>query len=186
VYASNDLQTWSNEGFRASSRTRQRKLAEIVRSIRRQHHLFPKPLRSSLCRRRTRDCLGITDSPDCLTQCGRPHIIYNNQTSTYVLYVNAGSPGAAVLTSKSAASNYTYVGRSLIASQPPATQVGDFSIEVIDGTGYFVYSLIDFSTLGVRRCCWPSAKRLTNMPSPNRSTPRSASVSTSKSLPPTF
>lgn len=43
--------------------------------------------------------------------------------------------------------------RAAIGYQPPRTQGGDFSVAVINGTGYLAYSLIDFTTLGAS--IWP-------------------------------
>ncbi|KAL9062784.1 MAG: hypothetical protein Q9157_008634 [Trypethelium eluteriae] len=86
--------------------------------------------------------------------CGRPHIIYNEVTREYVLWVNAGSPGYVLFTSRSPTSGYTQlIDRALIGTQPPGTQGGDFSVAVIDGIGYLAYSLIDFTTVGAS--IWP-------------------------------
>lgn len=86
--------------------------------------------------------------------CGRPHIIYDTTTKTYVLWVNAGSPGYVIFTSSSPTSGYVLSAeRALIGYQPPGTQGGDFSVAVINGTGYLTYSLIDFTTVGAS--IWP-------------------------------
>jgi hypothetical protein len=86
--------------------------------------------------------------------CGRPHIVYSAATNDYVLWVNSGSPGYALFTSSSPTGGYTLdPNRALIGYQPPGTQGGDFSVEVINGTGYLVYSLIDFTTTGAS--IWP-------------------------------
>lgn len=86
--------------------------------------------------------------------CGRPHIVYNNQTQKYVMWVNSGSPGYVTFTSSSPTSGYVMsASRALIGYQPTAHQGGDFSIAVINGTGYVAYSSIDFTTLGAS--IWP-------------------------------
>ena len=86
--------------------------------------------------------------------CGRPHIIYNEVTRKYVLWVNAGSPGYVTFTSSSPTSGYTQVvNRALVGVQPEGTQGGDFSVVVVNGIGYLVYSLIDFTTTGAS--IWP-------------------------------
>ncbi|KAM3074913.1 hypothetical protein ACMFMG_008321 [Clarireedia jacksonii] len=92
--------------------------------------------------------------------CGRPHIVYSAETSTYVLWVNAGVPGYVIFTSSSPTSGYTLSPeRALVGYQPSlaTTQGGDFSVAVIDGTGYLAYSLIDFTTLGAS--IWPPFKQ---------------------------
>ncbi|RDW89646.1 hypothetical protein BP6252_01678 [Coleophoma cylindrospora] len=86
--------------------------------------------------------------------CGRPHIVYNEADSEYVLWVNAQAPGYALFTSKSATSGYVPLAqRALVGVQGPATMAGDFSVEVINGTGYLAYSLLDFTKTGAS--IWP-------------------------------
>ncbi|QSZ30458.1 hypothetical protein DSL72_000012 [Monilinia vaccinii-corymbosi] len=88
--------------------------------------------------------------------CGRPHIVYNPPSSQYILWLNAGSPGYLIMTSYSPTSGYALKStRALLGHQPhPQTeQGGDFSVAVIDGTGYIAYSLIDFAALGAS--IWP-------------------------------
>lgn len=87
--------------------------------------------------------------------CGRPHIIYSAAKNDYVLWVNAGSPGYIVFTSSSPTSGFVQnANRALVGFQPPGPfQAGDFSVHVINGTGYIAYSLIDFSTTGAS--IWP-------------------------------
>jgi hypothetical protein len=82
--------------------------------------------------------------------CGRPHIVYSETTKTYVLWVNANTPGYALFTSSSPTSGYTLSpDRALVGYQPPGPfMAGDFSVAVIDGTGYIAYSLLDFTTTG--------------------------------------
>ncbi|PQE24045.1 glycoside hydrolase family 43 protein [Rutstroemia sp. NJR-2017a BVV2] len=92
--------------------------------------------------------------------CGRPHIVYSAETSTYVLWVNAGVPGYVIFTSSSPTSGYTLSPeRAIVGYQPSlaTTQAGDFSVAVINGTGYLAYSLIDFTTLGAS--IWPPFKQ---------------------------
>jgi hypothetical protein len=86
--------------------------------------------------------------------CGRPHIVYSSSTQTYVLWVNAGSPGYVIFTSATPTSGYVLSpDRALISNQTSTTQGGDFSVAIINGTGYLAYALIDFSTLGAS--IWP-------------------------------
>lgn len=81
--------------------------------------------------------------------CGRPHIVYSVSTQKYVLWVNAGAPGYVTFTSNTPTSGYVQsASRALVGLQPPATQAGDFTVEVLNGVGYVVYSLIDFTTVG--------------------------------------
>jgi hypothetical protein len=81
--------------------------------------------------------------------CGRPHIIYNNVTKKYVLWVNEGAPGYLIFTSDFATHGYVQsANRAIVGLQPPAAQGGDFSVAVVNGEGYLVYSLIDFTTVG--------------------------------------
>ncbi|KAB8295722.1 hypothetical protein EYC80_008547 [Monilinia laxa] len=92
--------------------------------------------------------------------CGRPHIVYNPASSLYVLWLNAGAPGYAIFTSSSPTSGYVLEPtRALVGYQPnPQTdQTGDFSVAIINGTGYIAYSLIDFKTLGAS--IWPPFKQ---------------------------
>ncbi|KAL3425571.1 glycosyl hydrolase family 43 [Phlyctema vagabunda] len=86
--------------------------------------------------------------------CGRPHIVYDEGTQEYVLWVNALMPGYAIFTSSSPTSGYTFLEeRALVGVQPEGTMAGDFTVEVVNGTGYVVYSLIDFATTG--SSIWP-------------------------------
>jgi hypothetical protein len=95
----------------------------------------------------------------CLTplagNCGRPHIIYSAETNDYVLWVNAGSPGYVTFSSSSPTTGFVRnTDRALVGYQPSGPfQAGDFSVHVINGTGYLAYSLIDFSTAGAS--IWP-------------------------------
>ncbi|KUJ20909.1 Arabinanase/levansucrase/invertase [Mollisia scopiformis] len=87
--------------------------------------------------------------------CGRPHIVYSAANNDYVLWVNAGSPGYVLFTSSSPISGFVQdPNRALIGFQPPGSfQGGDFSVHVVNGTGYLAYSLIDFTTTGAS--IWP-------------------------------
>lgn len=86
--------------------------------------------------------------------CGRPHIVYNAAEEEYVLWVNAQAPGYALFVSNSATSGYVSVkDRALVGVQRSATMTGDFSVEIINGTGYLAYSLLDFTTTGAS--IWP-------------------------------
>jgi hypothetical protein len=76
-------------------------------------------------------------------------MLYSEATGKYVLWVNAGSPGYAVFTSTSSTGGFVLRNnRALIGYQPSYTQGADFSLEIINGKGYLVNSLIDFSTVG--------------------------------------
>jgi hypothetical protein len=75
VYASNDLRVWKNLGFLFDPNT---------------------PFVQSLC---GAPLSGNVHPPFRLLahwlkrqQCGRPGIVYSEQTKSYVLYVNAGAP----------------------------------------------------------------------------------------------
>jgi hypothetical protein len=87
--------------------------------------------------------------------CGRPHIVYSKQNNNYVLWVNQASPGYLLFTSNNPTSGYTMLqDRALVGFQPPGPfQAGDFSVQIINGTGYLAYSLIDFTTTGAS--IWP-------------------------------
>lgn len=87
--------------------------------------------------------------------CGRPHIVYSAVNHDYVLWVNAGAPGYVIFTSSSPTSGYVVNdNRALVGYQPAGPfQGGDFTVQVMNGTGYLVYSLIDFNTLGAS--IWP-------------------------------
>ncbi|KAL2074477.1 hypothetical protein VTL71DRAFT_8255 [Oculimacula yallundae] len=87
--------------------------------------------------------------------CGRPHIIYSATNKEFVLWVDAKTPGYAIFTSKSPIGGFIHCqDRALVGYQPTnSSKAGDFSVHVIDGTGYIAYSLIDFSSLGAS--IWP-------------------------------
>ncbi|RDL40559.1 Arabinanase [Venustampulla echinocandica] len=94
-------------------------------------------------------------APPLSGNCGRPHIVYSKSTKTYVLWLDEGSPGFALFTSSRPTSGYTLsANRALVGYQPPGPfKAGDFSVAVINGTGYIAYSLLDFSTVGAS--IWP-------------------------------
>lgn len=81
--------------------------------------------------------------------------MYSAENDDYVLWVNSNAPGYPILISSTPTSGYVLSeSRALLGYQPAGPfQAGDFSVEVINGTGYIVYSLIDFSTVGAS--IWP-------------------------------
>ncbi|KAG9517633.1 Arabinanase/levansucrase/invertase, partial [Aureobasidium melanogenum] len=77
--------------------------------------------------------------------CGRPHILYNTNTKTYVLWANAGAPGYAVATSTSPTGPFVFsAARALVDPAFDGLQPADFTVEVIDGVGYIVFSALNF------------------------------------------
>jgi len=76
--------------------------------------------------------------------CGRPHVVYSAENNEYVLWVNQGAPGYVLFTSTNPTSGYILLpDRAVVGYQPPGPfQGGDFSVTVINGTGYIAYSLI--------------------------------------------
>lgn len=86
--------------------------------------------------------------------CGRPHVLYNDANKEYVLWVNAGTSGYQLFTSAQPYSGFTAVAQTAaVGYGTPATAVADFTVENINGTGYLVYSSIDYTTLGAS--IWP-------------------------------
>ncbi|KAL5326988.1 hypothetical protein ACEPPN_004677 [Leptodophora sp. 'Broadleaf-Isolate-01'] len=87
--------------------------------------------------------------------CGRPHIIYSAGNNNYVLWVDAQTPGYAIFTGNSPIGGFVHSqSQALVGYQPAGPfKAGDFSVHVIDGTGYIAYSLLDFSTTGAS--IWP-------------------------------
>ncbi|KAJ9615591.1 hypothetical protein H2200_001666 [Cladophialophora chaetospira] len=81
---------------------------------------------------------------DDLGGCGRPHIVFNDQTGTYVLWMNAGNPGYVVATSSSPAGPFTFAGRAAIDPAFTALQPADFTVESLGGQGYLVFSVLNF------------------------------------------
>ena len=76
--------------------------------------------------------------------CGRPHIVFNNKTGGYVLWMNAGNPGYVVATSSSPAGPFTFIGRASIDPAFAALQPADFAVESFGGQGYLVFSVLNF------------------------------------------
>ncbi|KAH7360485.1 glycosyl hydrolase [Rhexocercosporidium sp. MPI-PUGE-AT-0058] len=87
--------------------------------------------------------------------CGRPHIIYSAINNNYILWVDAQTPGYAIFTSNFPTGGFVRSqNRALVGYQPAGPfKAGDFSVHVINGTGYIAYALLDFSTTGAS--IWP-------------------------------
>lgn len=72
--------------------------------------------------------------------------MYNNQSSTYVLWANAGPSGYQVATSKSPSGPFAFLASTAaIDPQFDGYQPADFTIELIDGTAYLVFSALTFT-----------------------------------------
>ncbi|KAH0282459.1 Arabinanase/levansucrase/invertase, partial [Aureobasidium sp. EXF-3399] len=79
--------------------------------------------------------------------CGRPHIVYNPKNKNYVLWANAGSPGYVIATSSSPSGPFVFsTNRALIDPAFDSLQPADFTVEVIDGEGYIVFSALNFKS----------------------------------------
>jgi hypothetical protein len=79
--------------------------------------------------------------------CGRPHIVYNPHNKNYILWANAGSPGYVVATSTSPSGPFVFSSaRALIDPAFDSLQPADFTVEVIDGEGYIVFSALNFKS----------------------------------------
>jgi hypothetical protein len=79
--------------------------------------------------------------------CGRPHIVYNPHNKTYILWANAGAPGYVVATSPSPSGPFVFsTQRALIDPAFDSLQPADFTVEVIDGEGYIVFSALNFKS----------------------------------------
>ncbi|THX13944.1 Arabinanase/levansucrase/invertase [Aureobasidium pullulans] len=77
--------------------------------------------------------------------CGRPHIIYNQNASTYILWANAGSVGYQVATSDSPTGPFVFESSpAMIDPQFDGLQPADHAVEIIDGKGYLVFSALNF------------------------------------------
>ncbi|THX73596.1 Arabinanase/levansucrase/invertase [Aureobasidium pullulans] len=77
--------------------------------------------------------------------CGRPHIVYNPNKKSYVLWANAGEVGYVVATSTSPTGPFVFsAARALIDPAFDGLQPADFTVEVINGTGYIVFSALNF------------------------------------------
>lgn len=94
---------------------------------------------------------GFLYDPAAVTQClesggcGRPHIVYNTNSSKYILWANAGSSGYLVATSSSPTGPFVFANSTAaIDPQFDGLQPADFTVEVIDGKGYIVFSALNF------------------------------------------
>lgn len=80
--------------------------------------------------------------------CGRPKIIYNEQSKKYVLYSFASrlsAPGTIpVFTSDSLTSGYTFAGYSHVSGVPENYVIEDLGLSVIDGIGYVIWTQFDY------------------------------------------
>lgn len=77
--------------------------------------------------------------------CGRPHIIYNSNSSLYVLWANAGSSGYQVATSSSPSGPFTFLNSTAaIDPQFDGLQPADFTVERFGNKGYIVFSALNF------------------------------------------
>ncbi|CAJ2500892.1 Uu.00g037450.m01.CDS01 [Anthostomella pinea] len=77
--------------------------------------------------------------------CGRPHIVYNNATQTYVLWANAGSNGYQVATSSQPAGPFTFLpDTAAIDPQFTGLQPADFAVESFGDQAYIVFSALNF------------------------------------------
>lgn len=77
--------------------------------------------------------------------CGRPHIVYSPKSKNYVLWANAGSSGYLVATSSSPKGPFTFSNSTAVIDPKFADlQPADFTVEVIDGKGYLVFSALNF------------------------------------------
>jgi len=73
--------------------------------------------------------------------CGRPHILYNANSTNYVLWMNGGEPGYLVATSKSPSGPFTQAAqRAYINPQFDHLIAADFTIEVANNKPYVVFS----------------------------------------------
>jgi hypothetical protein len=77
--------------------------------------------------------------------CGRPHIIYNANTSTYILWANAGSTGYQVAASSSPIGPFTFLNSTAaIDPQFDGLQPADFAVESFGNKAYLVFSALNF------------------------------------------
>jgi hypothetical protein len=77
--------------------------------------------------------------------CGRPHILYNQKSQTYVLWANAGPSGYIVATSNSPSTGFQFA--SSTAAIDPAfngLQPADFAVESFGNEAYLVFSALNF------------------------------------------
>lgn len=77
--------------------------------------------------------------------CGRPHILYNQKSSTYVLWANAGTSGYVVATSSSPSTGFEFAA-STAAIDPTfaGLQPADFSVESFGDEAFLVFSALNF------------------------------------------
>lgn len=65
----------------------------------------------------------------------------------YILWTNAGTNGYALATSDVPAGPYTFSDTTAaIDPQFDSLSPADFSVEIIDGKGYLVFSIINFAS----------------------------------------
>jgi len=78
--------------------------------------------------------------------CGRPHILYNSNSSEYILWANAGSSGYQVATSCSPTGPFTFLNTTAaIDPQFDGLQPADFTIESFGHKAYLVFSALNFA-----------------------------------------
>ncbi|KAK4550273.1 hypothetical protein LTR36_003240 [Oleoguttula mirabilis] len=77
--------------------------------------------------------------------CGRPHIVYNSNSSSYVLWANAGSSGYQVAIGASPTGPFTFLNTTAaIDPQFDGLQPADFTVETFGNKGYIVFSALNF------------------------------------------
>ena len=77
--------------------------------------------------------------------CGRPHILYNSNSSQYVLWANAGSSGYQVATSDSPSGPFTFLpNTAAIDPQFDGLQPADFTVETFGSKALLVFSALNF------------------------------------------
>ena len=77
--------------------------------------------------------------------CGRPHMLYNNATQKYVLWLNGNSPGYYTATSDSPTGPFSLNSqRALIDPQFDSLQPADFAVETHGKDAFIVFSALNF------------------------------------------
>ncbi|EMD00452.1 hypothetical protein BAUCODRAFT_152944 [Baudoinia panamericana UAMH 10762] len=77
--------------------------------------------------------------------CGRPHIVFNPITQLYILWANAGSSGYPVATSSTPSGPFFFLSSpAAIDPQFNGLQPADFTVEILNNTGYIVFSALNF------------------------------------------
>ncbi|KAL1297200.1 hypothetical protein AAFC00_004770 [Neodothiora populina] len=77
--------------------------------------------------------------------CGRPHIVYNPNTKQYILWANAGSSGYVVASASRPTGPFEFSNiTTAIDPQFNGLQPADFTVEIVDGKGYIVFSALNF------------------------------------------